>query len=100
MPLAADHRACCCAPSSSRCRISRVLVVVEMVSTSAMRRIGRAVAGVADSVGMPETSAYAASTAREIDPRGRVHVASATRYFSYASNLSVKHPVSRMTSSP
>ncbi len=29
--------------------------------------------------------------------RGRVHVASATRYFSYPSNFSVKHPVSRVS---
>ena len=37
--------------------------------------------------------------AREIDPRGRAHVANATRHFSYPSNFSVNHPVTRMTNS-
>jgi hypothetical protein len=41
---------------------------------------------------------HIASTTREIDSRGRVDVARATFYFSYPSNLSVKHPVNRMTS--
>ena len=31
------------------------------------------------------------------DQRGLFHVASATRHFSYPSNFSVSHPVSRMT---
>ena len=34
---------------------------------------------------------------RESDRRDRVHVASATRYFSYPSNFPVRYPVSRMT---
>ena len=43
---------------------------------------------------------HLASTAREIDPRGRAHVANATRYFSYPSNFTVSNPVSPMTNSP
>ena len=37
--------------------------------------------------------------AREIDRSGRIHVASATRYFSYYLIFSVNHPVSRVTNS-
>ncbi len=40
------------------------------------------------------------STAQEIGRRGRVRMASATRYFSYPSHFSVNNPVSRVTSSP
>jgi hypothetical protein len=43
---------------------------------------------------------HMASTAREIDSYGRVHVASATRYFSYYLIVSVIHPVKRMTNGP